>query len=93
MDMDNPENNYTEAAPYREIKDTILLPARPGARGRSRTVIRLAASFDDTGREGELEAGGKVPTANTSGGWLFHCHILEHSARGMMSFFQTVKPD
>lgn len=86
-------NNYTVAAPYREIKDTILLPARPGAHGRSRTIVRLAASFDDTGREGELVAFGKVPTADTSGGWLFHCHLLEHSARGMMSFFQTVNPD
>lgn len=93
MDMDNPENNYTEAAPYREIKDTIQLPARPGARGRSRTIIRLAASFDDTGREGQVAAAGKVPEEGVSGGWLFHCHILEHSARGMMSFFQTVNPD
>ena len=93
VDMDNPENNYTEAAPYREIKDTIQLPARPGAGGRSRTIVRLAASFDDAGREGELVASGKVPTADTSGGWLFHCHLLEHSARGMMSFFQTVNPD
>jgi FtsP/CotA-like multicopper oxidase with cupredoxin domain len=97
VDMDNPDNNYTEAAPYQEVKDTILLPARPGAGGRSRTIVRLAASFDDTGREDELEleleAFGKVPTATTSGGWLFHCHLLEHSARGMMSFFQTVYPD
>ncbi len=93
MDMDNPDNNYKEAAPYREIKDTIQLPARPGAGGRSRTIVRLAASFDDSGREGELAALGKVPAADTSGGWLFHCHLLEHSARGMMSFFQTVNPD
>ena len=93
MDMDTPENNYTVTAPYQEIKDTILLPARPGAGGRSRTIVRLAASFDDSGREGELVAIGKVPTADTSGGWLFHCHLLEHSARGMMSFFQTVNPD
>ena len=95
IDMDNPDNNYKEAAPYREIKDTIQLPARPGAGGRSRTIVRLAASFDDSGREGEgeLVASGKVPTADTSGGWLFHCHLLEHSTRGMMSFFQTVNPD
>lgn len=93
MDMDNPDNNYKEAAPYREIKDTIQLPARPGAGGRSRTIVRLAASFDDSGRQDELVALGKVPTADTSGGWLFHCHLLEHSARGMMSFFQTVNPD
>jgi FtsP/CotA-like multicopper oxidase with cupredoxin domain len=30
-----------------------------------------------------------MPTATTSGGWLFHCHILEHSARGMMGFFEV----
>jgi FtsP/CotA-like multicopper oxidase with cupredoxin domain len=98
VDMNNPENNYTEAAPYQEVKDTILLPARPGARGRSRTIIRLAASFDDAGRVGKVEAAGKVPYKDESGnlrsgGWLFHCHILEHSARGMMSFFQAVEPD
>jgi len=93
IDMDNPDNNYKEAAPYREIKDTIQLPARPGAGGRSRTIVRLAASFDDAGREGVAEAFGKAPTASKSGGWLFHCHLLEHSARGMMSFFQTVNPD
>jgi FtsP/CotA-like multicopper oxidase with cupredoxin domain len=93
MDMDTPENNYTVPAPYQEIKDTIILPARPGAGGRSRTIVRLAASFDDSGREGTAEAFGKAPTASASGGWLFHCHLLEHSARGMMSFFQTVYPD
>ena len=93
VDMDNPDNNYTDAAPYLEVKDTILLPARPGSRGRSRSIVRLAARFDDTGREGEVAAAGKVPTGDSSGGWLFHCHLLEHSARGMMSFFQTVEPD
>ena len=93
VDMDTQENNYTVTAPYQEIKDTIILPARPGAGGKSRTIVRLAASFDDTGREGTAEAFGKAPAASASGGWLFHCHLLEHSARGMMSFFQTVNPD
>ena len=93
VDMDTPENNYTVPAPFLEIKDTIQLPARPEARGRSRTILRLAASFDDPGREGMVEAFGKVSSADNSGGWLFHCHLLEHSARGMMSFLQAVSSD
>lgn len=92
VDLDNPQNNYTVAASYREVKDTILIPARPDARGSSRSIVRLAACFDDTGREGEVVASGKMPSADASGGWLFHCHLLEHSARGMMSFFQIIEP-
>jgi FtsP/CotA-like multicopper oxidase with cupredoxin domain len=87
--MDRPENNRTVVAPYRENKDTILIPARPGAAMRSRTVSRLAVSFDDSGREGLIDAGGKEPTADQSGGWLMHCHLLEHSDSGMMSFVQV----
>lgn len=93
VDQDDPNNNYTVATAYREVKDTILLPARPGSRGRSRSIDSLAASFDDAGREAEVAAFGKVPNQNASGGWLFHCHIPEHSALGMMSFFQTVAPN
>jgi FtsP/CotA-like multicopper oxidase with cupredoxin domain len=89
MDMDNPDNNRTVPAAYPEWKDTILLPARPGAMGRSRTVTRLAVRFTDTGREGLATAFGKVPGAGVSGGWVFHCHLLEHSSRGMMSFVQV----
>lgn len=92
VDMDTPENNYVVPAPYTEIKDTILLPARPGAAMRSRTITRLAVKFDDTGREGLAAAGGKEPGEDTSGGWVYHCHILEHSARGMISFFQVLNP-
>ncbi len=88
----NPENNYVVPAAYLEDKDTILLPGRPGARGTSRTITRLAAHFTDEGREGQVEAFGKVPTDVTSGGWLFHCHLLEHSDKGMMSFFQVMNP-
>jgi FtsP/CotA-like multicopper oxidase with cupredoxin domain len=89
IDLDNPDNNYTEPSPYRENKDTILIPPRPGAPMRSRTVSRLAVSFDETGREGRIDAWGKEPTADRSGGWLMHCHLLEHSNRGMMSFVQV----
>lgn len=93
QDSVNPENNYVVPAEYLEDKDTILLPARPGAKGTSRTIARLAAHFTDEGREGQVEAFGKVPTDTTSGGWLFHCHLLEHSANGMMSFFQVMNPE
>ena len=89
----NPENNYTVPAPYLEDKDTIMLPPRPGERGTSRTIVRLTARFSDEGREGQVQAFGKVPTDTTSGGWLFHCHLLEHSANGMMSFFQVLDAD
>ena len=71
------------------------MPARLGAKGTSRTIARLKVHFDDTGRQGQLAAHGETatfdPSGNwTSGGWLFHCHILEHSAKGMMSFLQVM---
>lgn len=89
VDLDNPENNRTVVAPFVEDKDTLRLPGRPGAPGRSYTVTRIVQHFDDTGREGQVEAFGKNPTETRSGGWLFHCHILEHSTGGMMGFFQV----
>jgi len=91
-DMDNPGNNQTVPASYLENKDTHIIPKRPGAFGRSQTISRFAVHFDDTGREGLTEAFGKAPTETTSGGWLVHCHILEHSANGMMSFFEVFNP-
>ncbi len=90
VDMETPENNRVVAAPHLEDKDTIFLPRRPGARGTSRTITRLAVRHSDEGREGRILASGKRPTPGRSGGWLFHCHLLEHSAAGMMSFFQIV---
>jgi FtsP/CotA-like multicopper oxidase with cupredoxin domain len=92
VDMDTPENNSVVPFDAVEVKDTILMPKRPGARGRSRTILRAAVHFDDTGREGQTEAFGKLPGETTSGGWLLHCHLLEHAARGMMSFFQVLNP-
>lgn len=56
---------------------------------RSRTILRAAAVIDDTGREGLTEAFGKTPAPGKSGGWVFHCHILEHADAGMMSFFEV----
>ncbi len=53
--------------------------------------------FTDEGREGQVEAQGHLPTLDpsgawTSGGWLFHCHVLEHGAKGMLSFFEVHEP-
>lgn len=92
IDLDTPENNFTVPAPYLEDKDTIRLPKRPGAMGRSRTITRLVMKFDDTDREGQIEAFGKVPGVDTSGGWVAHCHINEHADLGMMTFVQVVEP-
>jgi FtsP/CotA-like multicopper oxidase with cupredoxin domain len=77
-------------ADHLENKDTIILPARPGGMGTSRSITRLAVEFSDAGREGQIFAAGKVPGVDTSGGWLYHCHLLEHSDRGMMGFLQVV---
>lgn len=92
VDLDHPENNFVVPAPFLEDKDTIHIPKRPGAMGRSRTIVRMATTFDDTGREGRIVAFGKEPGRKTSGGWVFHCHILEHVDRGMMSFLQVMAP-
>ena len=90
IDMDSPTPSVVVPAERVAWKDTIKLPRRPGAFMRSRTVTRLAVRFDDTGREGLVFAAGKVPGENTSGGWVLHCHILEHADGGMMSFLQVV---
>jgi len=92
IDMDNVDNNYTVPAPYTEWKDTVQMPPRPGAMMRSRTVQRFAMKIDDTGREGQVAASGKQPTSDSSGGWLLHCHITEHSRTGMMTFFEVFDP-
>jgi FtsP/CotA-like multicopper oxidase with cupredoxin domain len=94
VDMDNPDNNYLVPAPHMEDKDTIYIPKRPGMMMRSRTITRLAVVFDDTGREGDVLAYGKDPDEVLgSGGWLMHCHILEHADKGMASFIQVVDED
>ena len=89
-DPTNPDTNYVEPATHLENKDTFLLKRRPGfVPGQSFSISRFAVSFSDAGREGQVEAHGKAPSADRSGGWLAHCHILEHSGRGMMTFFQV----
>lgn len=89
VDLDNPANNKVVPFDAVENKDTIRLPGRPGAAMRSRTILRAVTRFDDTGREGQVSAFGKTPSAGHSGGWLFHCHINEHSAEGMKSFIEV----
>ncbi len=90
VDATNLANNFVVPWPYTEWKDTVFVPKRPGpVVGLSKTIVRLAVTIDDAGREGQTEAFGKVPGKDTSGGWLAHCHILEHSNRGMMSFFEV----
>jgi hypothetical protein len=76
------------------FEDTIRVPKRPGlVLGRSYTIMRLAVRFDDNARPAalrrrvdQLVAGGLAPGVDRSGGWLLHCHFLEHGSKGMMSF-------
>ena len=92
IDDQNPSRNKTVKFPFVEDKDVVIVPRRPGlVRGKSRTILRAAVKFDDTGRKGQIEAYGKDPKPGLSGGWLFHCHVLEHAAIGMMSFVQVRK--
>jgi FtsP/CotA-like multicopper oxidase with cupredoxin domain len=90
VDDEHHANNRTVAPESSEFRDTILIGRRPGhTPGKSRTIVRLAVKFDDRGREGQIYAAGKE-FDGTPGGWLYHCHLLEHSARGMMGFIQVV---
>jgi hypothetical protein len=94
----DPTQNFTWTPPVRRLKDTIRAPARLGLKGSSRTITRLRVRFDETGREGRASAQGMHATfdpsgAWTSGGWLFHCHILEHSGAGMLSILEVHEPD
>jgi FtsP/CotA-like multicopper oxidase with cupredoxin domain len=67
---------------------------KPCQAGAAYTVLRAAVNFDATGRENDIEASGKIPQTNPprSGGWMVHCHILEHSDNGMMTFFELRNP-
>ncbi|MBK8979274.1 MAG: multicopper oxidase family protein [Planctomycetes bacterium] len=97
VDLDEPANEGCEAPLRLAFEDTIRIPRRPGfSLGRSYTIVRLAARFDDDDLPAELRrtrqelvAGGLAPGPTTSGGWVLHCHFLEHSARGMMSFLSV----
>ena len=99
IDIDTPSFNRIEKPLRLSVEDTIRVPKRPGLiLGRSFTIVRLAIRFDDSAKHRryrrkpwELLAGGLAPTATTSGGWLVHCHHLEHAARGMMSFLTVTR--
>ena len=87
VDTNIPAHNLTYEVPEVSWQDTIRIPGRPGAgMGASRSISRIAVTFEDEGREGQVEAFGKEPGETTSGGWLMHCHINEHSALGMATF-------
>jgi FtsP/CotA-like multicopper oxidase with cupredoxin domain len=92
IDLDNPANNRIEVVNSTELQDTLRIPKRPGARGRSRTITRLAVNFNDTGREGLISASGKIPDGLVSGGWMVHCHILEHAKYGMATYLSLSAP-
>ena len=96
-DLDTPGNNVVVPVVIAERKDTVRMPARTGLKGRSTSITRAIMEIDDTGREGLATAQGELPTrypdgSLTSGGWLFHCHVLEHSGKGMLSFFEVHDP-
>ncbi len=99
IDLDEPEFNKTEAPRRVAWEDTLRIARRPGLTlGRSYTITRLATRFDDDDlpfrlrRDAtEILAGGLDPTPSRSGGWVVHCHFLEHSAMGMMSFVTVTR--
>jgi len=99
IDLDDARNNYIEKAQRLTYEDTFRIPKRPNLiLGRSFTIVRVIGRFDDRSRRRpyrrrsrDLLAGGLVPTATTSGGWLVHCHHLPHAARGMMSFITVTR--
>jgi FtsP/CotA-like multicopper oxidase with cupredoxin domain len=99
VDLDAAVTEWTEPAKRVAYEDTILIPKRPALiLSRSYTIVRLAVHFDDRDRLpslrrtiSEMLAGGLSPTVTTSGGWLVHCHHLEHAAKGMASFVTLTK--
>ena len=97
VDLDEPANCREEVPARLAFEDTLRIERRPGTvLGRSYTITRLAVRFDDGDLPPELRrarseilASGMAPSPSRSGGWLLHCHMLEHSARGMMTFVQV----
>ncbi|HHI92059.1 MAG TPA: multicopper oxidase family protein [Gammaproteobacteria bacterium] len=87
-------------APQLENVDMVNLPARNGPMG-SVSVTKIAIDFSPAeGLTGaDIEANGGVAVIENanlemgkrgrSGGWQFHCHILEHADTGMMSFVEV----
>ena len=76
-----------------EWRDTLRLPRRVDHHG-GYTVLRLAIQFGDPQGHRDVCASGKEPATDMeSGGWLVHCHLLEHGKSGMASFLQVVGCD
>ena len=85
-------------AAYIEDKDTVNLPRRPGGKG-STSTLRVVIKFDPAPglNAADIQANGGVAAIvnadksqkGHSGGWQFHCHILEHVEAGMMSFVEV----
>lgn len=91
--VSDPLLNYTIPLTQLENKDTFRIPGRIDPAPMSSSVIfRAYATFSDAGREGRVRAEGLHPGDDVSGGWLAHCHVLEHASAGMMTFFETRYP-
>ncbi len=87
-------------APPLENVDMVNLPARRGPPGAT-SMVKIAITFDPAeGLTGaDIEAHGGVAVIEDadpgtgqrgrSGGWQFHCHILEHADGGMMSYVEV----
>ncbi|HHJ17224.1 MAG TPA: multicopper oxidase family protein [Gammaproteobacteria bacterium] len=87
-------------APPLENVDMVNLPARRGPKG-AMSMTKIAVKFDPAeGLSGaDIEAHGGVAVIDNadleigqrgrSGGWQFHCHILEHADGGMMSYVEV----
>jgi len=100
------ERVITTALPL-QVKDSIRIERRSGSAGRSWTIIKAAVRFDDSANPPhlqrtpqQLEAFGKIPVTldpldpeeGTSGGWVSHCHLLDHADVGMMTFYNLRIP-
>jgi len=80
-----------------ELKDTFAVPGRTGNRMESKAISEFLVSFKDDARSGEglvAHGGPKAPQQDgVSRGWLVHCHILEHAARGMITWLNLWPSD
>jgi len=96
------EGNVLEVVPAPQLEnvDMVNLPSRNGPAG-SVSITKIAIDFSPAeGLTGaDIEANGGVAVIEDadlaagkrgrSGGWQFHCHILEHADTGMMSFVEV----
>ena len=108
LEKDTPaERVVVTPIPLRD-EDSFIIPRRPDRGSRTWTILRAAVRFDDTNKppflrrtDEEMTASGLLPSAgplqdpenDTSGGWLVHCHFLEHASSGMGTLLNLVIPD